>query len=57
MRNYMLIIIVLLFQTTSKTQVTFEKIITKGSTETTRSVNRTFGGGYAFPGKIGALPG
>ena len=57
MKNYMLIIIALLPQLTANTQITFEKIITKGSTETGWSVIRTFDGGYAFLGNFGASPG
>jgi len=57
MKNYMLIIIALLLQMTAKTQVTFEKIITSGSTETAWSVIRTFDGGYVFLGNFGATPG
>ncbi len=57
MKNYMLIIIALLLHITAKTQVTFEKIITSGSTETAWSVIRTFDGGYAFLGNFGASPG
>ncbi len=57
MKNFILIILALLLQITAKTQVTFEKIITKGSTETAWSVIRTFDGGYAFLGNFGAAPG
>ena len=57
MKNYILIIIALLLQMTAKTQTTFEKIITKGSTETAWSVVQTSDGGYAFLGSFGASPG
>ena len=57
MKHCILIIIALLLQLTAKTQITFEKIITSGSTETAWSVIRTFDGGYAFLGNFGASPG
>ena len=57
MKNYILISIALLLQMTAKTQTTFEKIITKGSTETAWSVVQTSDGGYAFLGSFGASPG
>jgi len=57
MKSYMLINLALLLQLSAKTQVTFEKIITKGSTETAWSVIQTADGGYAFLGSFGATPG
>ena len=54
MKNTVLIILALLLQMTAKTQVTFEKIITKGSIETGWSVIQTSDGGYAFLGSLGA---
>ena len=56
MKNTVLIILALLLQMTAKTQVTFEKIITKGSIETGWSVIQTSDGGYAFLGSLGATP-
>ena len=54
MKNAALIILALLLQMTAKTQVTFEKIITKGSIETGWSVIQTSDGGYAFLCSLGA---
>ena len=51
MKNrYLVIIVMLLFNFTAKTQISFEKIISRGSSEWPVSVIQTTDGGYAFIG-------
>ena len=54
MKTSPLLIIALLFHITAKTQVTFEKVITKGTLESAYSVIQTADGGYAVLAGLGS---